>query len=282
MIRADYNVVSPGYFKTVGVSVVRGRDFAEGDETRDVAVIDEAFARRFFPDTDPLGKRVRKDSTVFQIVGVARTGAFRVKDETPRPFLYLPFGREGADSFFAQRMVLHARGARGVEPGAVYEAIRREAAAVDANVAPEFMMSVAERQSVALLPQRVLSGVAGVFGLLGLVLASVGVFGMVSYAVAQRTHEIGVRMALGARAADILKLVVGQGLGLTLAGVLAGLLGALALTRLLEGLLYGVSATDPATFVSVALLLAAVALLASYVPARRATKVDPVEALRYE
>jgi predicted permease len=282
MIRADYNVVTPGYFETVGIPVVRGRDFREGDEARDVAVVDEAFARRFFPDTDPLGKRVRKDSTVFQIVGVARTGAFRVKDETPRPFLYLPFGREGADSFFAQRMVLHARGARGVEPGAVYEAIRREAAAVDANVAPEFMMSVAERQSVALLPQRVLSGVAGVFGLLGLVLASVGVFGMVSYAVAQRTHEIGVRMALGARGRDVLLLVLRDGMKVTLAGVLAGLLGALALTRLLEGLLYGVSATDPATFVSVALLLAAVALLASYVPARRATKVDPVEALRYE
>ena len=282
MIRADYNVVTPGYFDTVGIPVVRGRDFREGDEARDVAVVDEAFARRFFPDTDPLGKRLRKDSTVFEIVGVARTGAFRVKDETPRPFLYLPYGREGADAFFAQRMVLHARGARGVEPGAVYEAIRRESAAVDANVAPEFMMSVAEHQSVALLPQRVLSGVAGVFGLLGLVLASVGVFGMVSYAVAQRTHEIGVRMALGARGRDVLLLVLRDGMKVTLAGVFAGLLGALALTRLLEGLLYGVSTTDPATFVSVALLLTAVALLATYVPARRATKVDPVEALRYE
>ncbi len=282
MIRADYNVVTPGYFDTVGINVMRGRDFREGDEARDVAVVDEAFARRFFPDTDPLGKRLKTGSTVFEIVGVARAGAFRVKGETPRPFLYLPFGREGEESFFAQRMVLHARGARGVAASQVYEAIRREAAAVDVNVAPEFMMSVAEHQSVALLPQRVLSGVAGVFGLLGLVLASVGVFGMVSYAVAQRTHELGVRMALGARGRDVLLLVLREGMKVTLAGVLAGLLCAFALTRLLDGLLYGVSATDPATFGSVALLLAGVALLACYLPARRATKVDPVEALRYE
>ena len=282
MIRADYNVITPGYFETVGIPILRGRDFREGDEAQNVAVVDEAFARRFFPGTDPLGKRLKKDSTVFEIVGVARSTTFRVKDETPRPFLYLPFGREGEESFFAQRMVLHARGARGVAPSEVYEAIRREASAVDANVAPEFMMSVAEHQSVALLPQRILSGVAGVFGLLGLVLATVGVFGLVSYAVAQRTHEIGVRMALGAQGRDVLLLVLREGMKVTLSGVLAGIVAAFALTRLLEGLLYGVSATDPATFASVVVLLSSVALLAAYVPARRATKVDPVEALRYE
>ena len=282
MIRADYNVVTPGYFNTVGIPVLRGRDFAEGDDARHVVIVDEAFARRFFPGTDPLGKRLKTESIVFEIVGVAQSTAFRVKGETPRPFVYMPYGRAGAAGFFTQRMILHARGARGVAPAEVYEAIRREAAAVDANVAPEFMVSVAEYQSVALLPQRILSGVAGVFGLLGLVLASVGVFGMVSYAVAQRTHEIGVRMALGARGRDVLLLVLREGMKVTLSGVLVGLLCAFALTRLLEGLLYGVSATDPATFASVALLLSAVALLASYVPARRATKVDPVEALRYE
>jgi len=116
MIRADYNVVTPGYFDTVGIPVLRGRDFREGDEARDVAVVDEAFARRFFPDADPLGKRLKTGSTVFEIVGVVRAGAFRVKGEAPRPFLYLPYGREGADAFFAQRMVLHARGRAGVAP----------------------------------------------------------------------------------------------------------------------------------------------------------------------
>ena len=282
MIRADYNAITPGYFDTVGIPILRGRDFAEGDEMRFVVIVDEAFAHRFFPDTDPLGKRLKTGESIFEIVGVAQSTTFRVKGETPRPFVYMPYGRAGADGFFTQRMVLHARGARGVAPAEVYEAIRREAAAVDANVAPEFMMSVAERQSVALLPQRILSGVAGVFGLLGLVLASVGVFGMVSYAVAQRTHEIGVRMALGARGRDVLLLVLREGMKVTLFGVLVGLLGAFALTRLLAGLLYGVSATDPTTFAVVALLLSGIALLASYVPARRATKVDPVEALRYE
>jgi predicted permease len=282
MIRADYNVVSPGYFRTVGVRVVRGRDFAEGDESRDVAVIDEAFARRFFDGVDPLGQHVRTGSSVFEIVGVAQSGTFRAKGETPRPFLYLPFGREGADAFFAQRMILHARGASGVPARDVYEAVRREAAAVDANVPPEFMMSVADYQSVALLPQRVLSAVAGVFGALGPLLASVGVFGMVSYTVAQRTHEIGIRMALGARGRDVLGMLLWQGMRVTLAGVAVGLLGALALTRLLAGLLYGVSATDPLTFALISLLITTVALLACLIPARRATKVDPMVALRYE
>jgi predicted permease len=282
MIRADYNVVTPGYFRTVGVRVVRGRDFAEGDESRAVAVIDEAFARRFFEGTDPLGRHVRTGATVFEIVGVAESGTFRAKGETPRPFLYVPFGREGADAFFAQRMVLHARGAAGVPAASVYEAVRRGSAAVDADVPPEFMMSVAEQQSVALLPQRVLTAVAGVFGALGLLLAAVGVFGMVSYAVTQRTHEIGVRMALGARGRDVVRMLLWQGMRVTLAGVAAGLAGALALTRLLAGLLYGVSPTDPPTFAAIALLITAVALLACLVPARRATKVDPMVALRYE
>ena len=282
MIRADYNVVSPGYFKTVGVGVVRGRDFAEGDETRGVAVVDEAFARRFFDGADPLGRHVRTGEAVFEIVGVAQSGTFRAKGETPRPFLYVPFGREGEESFFSQRMMLHARGAPGVPARDVYEAMRREAAAVDANVAPEFMMSVAEHRSVALLPQRVLSAVAGVFGALGLVLASVGVFGMVSYTVAQRTHEIGVRMALGASGRDVLRMLLWQGMRVTLSGVLAGLAGALALTRLLASLLYGVSPTDPLTFALISLLITTIALLACLVPARRATKVDPMVALRYE
>ncbi|HEX8283359.1 MAG TPA: ABC transporter permease [Pyrinomonadaceae bacterium] len=282
LIRADYNVVTPGYLATVGVAVLRGRDFAEGDEARDVAVIDEAFARRFFDGADPLGKHFRTGTSVFEIVGVAQSGAYRAKGETPRPFVYLPFGREGADTFFAQRMVLHARGAAGVPAREVYAAMRREAAAVGPDVAPEFMMSLAEHQSVALLPQRVLSAVAAVFGALGLLLASIGVFGMVSYTVAQRTHEIGIRMALGAQGRDVLGMVLWQGMRVTLSGVAAGLLGALALTRLLAGLLYGVSPTDPVTFAAISALITAVALLACLVPARRATRVDPMVALRYE
>jgi predicted permease len=282
IVRADYNVISPGYFKTVGTPVLRGRDFDETDAAHDVAIVDEVFARRFFPDTDALGKHVRVGATTFEIVGVAKSGAFRAKGEEPRPFIYIPFGRTGADAFFAQRMILHARGAEGVPARDVYAAIRRAAAALDPDVPPEFMMSLADQVGIALLPQRVFSSVAGVFGVLGLVLAAVGIFGMVSYSVAQRTHEIGVRMALGARERDVLGLILRQGLKVTLAGVGLGVAGAFVLTRLLASLLYGVSATDPLIYALTALLLACVSLLASYVPARRATKVDPMVALRYE
>ncbi|HEX8720559.1 MAG TPA: ABC transporter permease [Pyrinomonadaceae bacterium] len=279
----DYNLVTPGFFGAVGLAVVRGRALEEADESRDAALVDEAFARRFFPGSEPVGRHFRAGRTVFEIVGVARGGDPRVSEEVARPTVYVPFGRAGREGEFAPpRMVLHVRGARGVRAGAVNEAIRGAAAAADPNVAPEFMMSLEEHVGLALLPQRVFSAVAGAFGALGLLLASVGVFGMVSYTVAQRTHEIGVRMALGARGRDVLGMVLWQGMRVTLAGVAVGLVGALGLTRLLTGLLYGVSPTDPLTFAAITLLITAAALLACLLPARRATKVDPMVALRYE
>ncbi|HEX7957644.1 MAG TPA: FtsX-like permease family protein, partial [Pyrinomonadaceae bacterium] len=278
----DYNVVTPGFFKAVGLPVLRGRALEEGDEARDAALVDESFARRFFGGADAVGKHFRAGSTVFEIVGVTRGNDFVGEEGAARATVYVPFGRAGEDPYAPSRMVLHARGAAGVQAAAIYEAVRVAAAAADPNVAPEFMMSLAEQQGVALLPQRIFSAVAGAFGALGLVLAAVGVFGMVSYTVAQRTHEIGVRMALGARGRDVLRMVLWQGMRVTLAGVAAGLVGALALTRLLAGLLYGVSPTDPLTFAAITLLITLVALLACLWPARRATRVDPMVALRYE
>jgi putative ABC transport system permease protein len=197
----------------------------------------------------------------------------------PRPFIYLPFAQRGGEGF-NQRMVLHVRSNLGA--GETYAAIRREVALIDKNIPLQGPMPVSEYMKFSLLPQRIMTGVAGVFGLIGLLLAALGIFGMVSYSVAQRTHEIGVRMALGARSADVLKLILRQGLRVTLLGVAVGLAGAFAVTRLLESLLFGVSATDAGVFIGVPLLLAFVALAASYIPARRATKVDPMIALRYE
>jgi ABC-type antimicrobial peptide transport system permease subunit len=160
--------------------------------------------------------------------------------------------------------------------------VRREVAALDPNVPVLNAAPLVEQIKWSLLPQRLAASVAGAFGLVGLLLASVGIFGLVAYAVAQRTHEIGVRMALGAQAGDVLRMILAQGVRLALIGIAVGLAGAFAVTRLLTELLYGVSATDPTVYALVALLLAGAALLACYLPARRATKVDPMVALRYE
>jgi putative ABC transport system permease protein len=286
---AGVNSVSPGYFDTLGIPLVRGRDFAAGDRAGapPVAVVDEALARRFFAGVDPVGQLITFDAGPAQgrrqieVVGVVRSGADASLGWRPHFFVYLPaeqplFG-EGA----TRRMILHARAAAPLR-GQTLAALRRETAALDPNVPVLSAGPLAEQIDEALLPQRVAAAIAGVFGLVGLVLASVGIYGVVSYTVAQRTREIGVRMALGAQARDVLALILRRGLRLCVYGITLGLAGAFVATRLLGEMLYGLSATDPVTFAGVSLLLAAVALLASYVPARRATKVDPMVALRYE
>jgi predicted permease len=280
-IHTEFNVVSPGYFQTMKIPLVSGRDFNDADRAGgvDVAVIDETMARRYFAGLDPLGRHFRDEGKIYEIVGVAASGNYRALNREPRPFVYLPFAQRTGDGFNS-RMVLHVRSK--LSAGQTYAIIRHEVALIDRNVPLQEPMPVSEYMKFSLLPQRVIAGVAGVFGITGLLLAALGIFGMVSYSVAQRTHEIGVRMALGARRADVLKLILRQGLRVTLIGVVAGLAGAFALTRLLESLLFGVSATDSLVFIGVSLLLAFVALMASYIPARRATKVDPMIALRYE
>jgi predicted permease len=274
-VHTELNVVSPGYFQTMKIPILRGRDFTEADREGavNVAVIDDNMARRYFAGVDPLGRHFREEGKIYEIIGVAESGNFRTLNREPRPFVYLPFAQRGGGGFNS-RMVLHVRSNLGA--GETYAMIRREVALIDKNVPLQEPMAVSEYMKFSLLPQRIMTGVAGVFGVTGLLLAALGIFGMVSYSVAQRTHEIGVRMALGARSADVLKLILRQGLRVTLIGVAAGLAGAFAVTRLLERLLYGVSATDAGVFFGVSLLLAFVAVAASYVPARRATKVDPM------
>ncbi|MFL6255011.1 MAG: ABC transporter permease [Pyrinomonadaceae bacterium] len=278
---ADFFSVTPDYFDVMGIPLVRGERLSERHraDVPDVTVINEAMARRYFPGEDPIGKRLNLGDpantpwmTVIGIVRDARTGGL---DKEPYPQMYVPAAQSPSR---AGTFVARTSG----EPTSIAPALRRELAAIDRDL-PLYNMSTMERVlSDSISRRRFQMILIAAFAGVGLLLAAVGIYGVISYSVAQRRHEIGVRMALGARAANILRLVVGQGLGLTLAGVGLGLAGAFVLTRVLASLLYGVSATDPLTFACVSLALLGVALLACLVPARRATKVDPMIALRYE
>jgi putative ABC transport system permease protein len=279
---AQMTSVSPDYFRTLGTPLVRGRFFADADtlEAQRVAVVDEAAARRFWPDEDPVGHRFKPGGrnsqapwvTVVGVVGNIKTEGF---DQPDQPHLYMcMFQNVG----YAMAVYLRADG----DPKSLTQALRREVQAVDPNLPVFGERTLEEVVSASLAQRRFALQVVGGFGVLALLLAGVGIYGVVAYSVSQRTREIGIRLALGASSGAILRWVFGQGMRLTLVGLGAGLAGALVLTRLLRGLLFGVETTDPLTYAALALLLAAVALLACYVPARRATKVDPMVALRYE
>jgi predicted permease len=278
-VEVDRAYVGARYFETMGVTLLRGRGFAEHDRegSPPVAVINETVARRAFGDADPVGRRVRADSKgpPVEIVGVVRDSKYHSLGDERVPFLYLPLAQGG----YSPEAVLLVR-TEG-DPAAVAPAVRGAIESLDAE-ALAGQATMGEHLAAALVPSQVAAGLFGVFGVLALLLATFGVYGVVAYTVSRRTHEIGVRMALGARAPDVLRLVLREGMSLVAAGLAAGLLVALAATRAVEGALYGVSATDPATFAGVTLLLASAALLACLVPARRATKVDPMVALRYE
>ena len=276
----DQNVVSPGYLSTMKIRLLRGRDFSEADgASAPVAIIDEVAAREWFAEADPLGQRLTNGKTEFEIIGVAERGAQLIPGVAPRPYAYLPYAPYIGDGF-GTSMILHVR--TPVAAHEVYTAIRREVGKLDPQVTGQFTMSLAEYIRLGLLPQRIVASLAGVLGLLGLAIAAIGIFGVVSYAVSLRTREIGVRMALGAQRRNVLGLILRQGVKIAGAGIGIGLLAAWAVTRLLTKLLYGVSATDPLTFGGVSILLVVIALLASYLPARRATKVDPLAAIRRE
>jgi putative ABC transport system permease protein len=276
-------MASDDYFQTMGIRLVRGRFFDAHDtgEAPGVAIIDEAMARKYWPGEDPLGKRItfeggRQNPRWREVVGVVGHVRNEGLEGESRVQYYVPYAQR-ADS---PNLFLAVR-ADG-DPASLAPSVRGAIAGVDKDL-PVYRVTTMERMVSDSLAQRRFSVfLLGVFAALALVLAVVGLYGVMSYAVAQRTHEFGLRMALGAQRRDILKMVVGQGLLLVGVGLAAGLLGALALTRVMSSLLYGVSATDPLTYAGIALLLAAVALLASYVPARRATRVDPMVALRYE
>jgi putative ABC transport system permease protein len=287
--RAAYRVVLPGYFRTMNIPVGRGRDIAapDGAGTSSVVVINEHLAKEQWPGEDPIGKRITMDdpsdpSSWMTVVGVVKDArqlrwADPIGNEVYLPYLQSP---KYLDDISPARTYLTLVVRTVGDPAAIAPAVRREIAALDPSVVVSQVQTmetvVAEANAQARLYLILLAAFAGV----ALVLAVVGIYGVMSYAVSRRTQEIGIRMALGAQRGEVLRMIVGQGLTLALIGAAVGVVGALALTRLMTTLLYGVTAIDPITFVVVALFLSAVALVATYLPARRATQVDPMLALR--
>jgi putative ABC transport system permease protein len=273
--RGRLMIVTPDYFAALGLRFLRGQTFIEGDP--DTVVINEAFAHACFPDTDPLGQSLylgHAGGPPQRIVGVVDT----VRSlETPALKQGVVYGRERGFLGFAVLLV-RTRG----DPTKCAPAIRQEVAALEKDQVIEKLEPLTTTLSRMLAPRRFVMILSGLFAGIALALATIGVYGLLQYSTAQQTHDIGIRMALGARKTDILRALVGQGLKLTLVGVVLGLAGAVALTRILSSLLYDVTPTDPLTLACVSLVLAAIALLASYLPARRAARIDPMAALRYE
>jgi putative ABC transport system permease protein len=273
-------MVTPGYFRTLGIPLRRGRDFASTDtaDTAPVVLVSEAAVRRFWPDEDPIGKRIRLGSpedgwrTIVGVVGDVRHGG---PAEEPRPEVYVPV-RQSAFPFM--QFVVRTR----QEPMALAPAVRAAVAELDAELPLSDVRTLEAVVASATARPRFLSTLVGVFAALALLLAGVGLYGVIAYMARQRTRELGIRMALGAQPEDVLWLVLGSGMRLAVLGVGLGLLAAWAASRVMGSLLYGVSATDPLTFGGLALLVLGVTLVATWLPARRATRVDPLVALRNE
>jgi putative ABC transport system permease protein len=277
--------VSPDYFQTMGIALLKGRLFT-AEDTRDspqVIVIDEVLARQHFPNEDPLGKRLKqgRDAPGLEIVGVVRhVEPYSLDSQAAVAQFYTSFNQIALQGFTARTIRLLTR--TEVEPLGLAPAVRGQIAALNKDQAVFNVRTMEQIVAQSVAARRFSMLLLTVFAVVALALASLGIYGLMSYSVAQRTREIGVRMALGAEAPDVLKLVIGQGMKLAFIGVAIGLAASLALTRTMKTLLFGVSPTDPPTFAGIALLLVAVALAACWIPARRATKVDPLTALRHE
>jgi len=281
-IRMYRHRVTPGFFSTLGIPLVKGRDFTADDHAQapGVVIISEAMARRYWPNEDPIGKRLRETgqgAPWLSIVGVAGEVKYRGLPQNPNtdPDVYFPLLQGQSGSLF-----LAIRS--GIDPNSLVATVRGVLRKLDPDL-PAYDVATMEDQVADQTTQsRLGAWLLSLFGVLALTLAAVGIYSVMAYAVEQRSREIGVRVALGARASDVLKMVIGQGMRLALLGVALGLGASLALTQLMKRLLFGVTAADPLTYGALALLLTLVALLACFVPARRATKVDPIIALRFE
>jgi putative ABC transport system permease protein len=279
------NHISPDYFRTMGIQAPTGRPFTAQDDIRSpkVAIINETLARRFFPNENPIGNSLIIHSHRPTIVGVAPDTRHLGLDQVVRPEVYLPYLQDSdLDMYLTLAVRVSSSQNNPTGLSSLAGAIRNQIRAIDPNEPVRRVVTMDERLSNSVAQRRFQMLLLTVFAALALAIATVGIYGVISYAVSQRTREIGVRMALGAQASDVLRMVIWRGMRLALVGLTLGLAAALALTRVLKNLLFEVSATDPATFALIALLLVGVALIASYIPARRATKVDPLQALRNE
>jgi predicted permease len=273
------NLVAPGFFDLLKIPLLEGRDFTEQDDYKSmrVMIVNETFVRRFIGKGNPIGVKVRGWGDWFTIVGVVRDSKYHAPNEPATPYFYVPFQqvyRADLDIAFYVRTAGDVNQALPV--------IRREVAQMDPNVGVFDAMPMSEHISASLFGQRVAASLLSALGGLALLLAGVGLYSVIAYSISQRTQEIGIRMALGASTWDVLGMVVRQGMGVTAVGIAAGVAAAIAVTRLASGLLVGVSATDPLIFLGAAVFLAIVALIASYVPAMRASRIDPNAALRRE
>jgi len=276
-----YNSVTPGYFRTVQIPMQQGRGFTESDNEKSpkVAIINQTMAKQFWPKESPLGKRFGMSAAgpFVEVVGVVGDGRYKNVVEDPTPFYYVPLNQH-----YMEFRTIHVR--TSVPPQTLAPQIEAQVHELASEVPVSQVQTMGEAMNGVngFFFFRFGAQLSGTMGLLGLVLAVIGVYGVVSYAAAQRTHEIGIRMALGAEPGDILKMMLRQSLAVLVIGVAAGLLVAFAGTRAIASLLVGISASDPTTFLAVMLLLSAVALVACWIPARRATRVSPLVALRYE
>jgi len=283
MIQADNRIASVGYFETMKIPLIRGRFFAEQDtkESERVVIVDENMARTYWPNANPIGKRLKfgrgdnNNNPWMTVVGVVATVKHYALDTDSRVALYIPHMQNGAGS-----LSIAAR--TTADPTGIAAAVTREARALDPNLPIYDVKTMEQWLSESLARRRFAMLMLGLFAMVAMLLAAVGIYGVMSYTVAQRTREIGIRVALGAQTRDVLRLIVQQGMSLAGIGIGAGVAAAIWATRLMTGLLFGVRATDPITFAAIALLLAIVALLACLLPARRATQVDPLIALRVE
>ena len=280
--------VSPDYFQTLGIELIKGRVFTAQDtpNTPTVVIVDEVLAQKYFPNEDPMGKRLKQSPTSpgLEIVGIVRHVEPNSLDgQQPGPAqFYLNFNQIPAERLPGSVRRINLLTRTEVEPASLASAVRGQVTALNKDQAVFNVRTMEQIVAQSIAPRRFSMLLLTVFAVVALALAAIGIYGLMSYVVAQRTREIGIRMALGAQSSSVLRLVITQGMKLALAGVALGLVASVALTRTIKNLLFGVSASDPATFGVIALLLAGVAFVACIVPARRATKVDPLVALRHE
>ena len=276
-----YRAIGPGYFATMGIPVIRGRDFTDRDngDSKDVVIISEKTAQQFWPGQDPIGKRLKpgfstSSSPWREVIGIVKD--VRQNDFVASPKRQMYFTYRQLKNISANALVVRTN----IEPTSLAAPVRNAVWSVDKDQTVADIDTMDHIVAKAVARQRFSMLLLGLFAALALLLASIGIYGVMSYSVAQRTREIGIRIALGARRADVLQMTVKQALKLVGVGMITGLIAAFLLTRVLASLLFGISATDPITFIGISVVLLVVAVLASYIPALRATKVDPITALR--